>query len=193
MERHTDMTVIKNKEMARTLRHCQRVLRMVAELHKRGFQGLRIFPYQGALGAWRVELYPYDDFDLEKPMNLLFDRNSCLSPARHSGAARDYFDWSGSSNYNARQLASKFEEKFPLLCHYCKGRDWKYAGWYQELMGILETDTRLPCITWPYMEEQGFNLLSPAFLPIKKFDEEGYFVYERSFPLPPFPEFHALS
>lgn len=189
------MTVIKDRDIARTLRHCQRVLRMVAELHKRGFQGLRIFPYQGSLGAWRVEVYPYNDFEFEKPMNLLWNRNSSLSPARHSGAADDYFDWSKSSNYNARQLASKFEEKFPLLCHYCKGRDWNYAGWYQELMGVVEMDTHLPCIKWEHMEDEipGFKYSSPAFLPIKKFNKDGYFVYERSFPLPPFPEFQALS
>jgi len=183
-----------DRELAKTQRHCQRTLRMVSELHKKGYQGLRIYPYQGSVGPWRLEIYPYVDFSSDNSLILKHTRESKITPARHSAGSDDYFFWSNSSNYNARQLADKFEKKFATLCHFTKGRDWEYAGWYTELLGEVEKSNSLPTIVWEgYKREiQDYQYTSPTFLPLKGWDDEGYFQYVKPFPLPPSSNFHEL-
>ena len=174
------MEKIQNKYMAQVLRRCQRVLRMVSELHKLGFQGLRIYPYQGAVGNWRVEIHPSNHFSSDNSLQLETASPSRVEPARHSagGSGETYFlDWRDSGTDNSRQLAKKFIARFPELCKASKVRDWSYAGWYQELMGCIEADNRLPCLFWEYSA-------SYTQLPIKKMTNHG-FEFEFEFPSPP--------
>ena len=183
------MIDIRDPELAKTVRRCQRVLRMISELHKLGFQGLRIYPYQGAVGSWRVEIYPFSNFSGSKSLTLNNEPPfSGLDPARHTAASSDkyFLDWKDANSDNARQLATKFIKRFPKLCNISKIRDWEYAGWYQELMGYVEADNRLPCISWEYMEEEDWYQDSSG-LPIKKFGSNGGFDFESEFPLPPLP------
>ena len=171
------MEKIRDKYKAQVLRRCQRVLRMISELHKLGYQGLRIYPYQGATGNWRVEIHPYSNFSNDDTLQL--ERIS-LEPARHTagGAGETYFlDWSDADSDNSRQLARKFIKRFPELCEASKVRDWGYAGWYQELMGCIESDNRLPCLFWEYSEDY-------KQLPIKKMTNYG-FDFDLEFPSPP--------
>ena len=174
------MEKIQDKYMTQVLRRCQRVLRMVSELHKLGFQGLRIYPYQGAVGNWRVEIHPSNHFSSDNSLQLETASPSRIEPARHSagGSGETYFlDWKDSDTDNSRRLAKKFITRFPELCEASKVRDWSYAGWYQELMGCIETDNRLPCLFWEYSE-------SYTQLPIKKMTNHG-FDFEFEFPSPP--------
>ena len=185
-----------NPEMARMLRRCQRTIRLVSELHKNGYQGLRIYPYQGGLGAWRLEVHPYSHFSTKNSLVLMEDIRSKISSANYTAAADNlFFGWKDAKSDTARDLAKKFQLRFSNLCHYSKGRDWEYAGWLQELMGFLEADNRLPCLIWEYMEDslKDFSVSNPNFLPIKKFKLDGSFEYETSFPLPPNLNFHSLS
>ena len=109
------MEKIQNKYMAQVLRRCQRVLRMVSELHKLGFQGLRIYPYQGAVGNWRVEIHPSNHFSSDNSLQLETASPSRVEPARHSagGSGETYFlDWRDSDTDNSRQLAKKIYHRF---------------------------------------------------------------------------------
>jgi len=46
-----------------TIRRAIRVLAMIGELHKRGYQRLRVMPYLSPSGAyWRCEVGPVDTF-----------------------------------------------------------------------------------------------------------------------------------
>jgi hypothetical protein len=49
-----------------------------------------------------------------------------------------YFQWEDARHDNARMLARKFLERFPLIAQAGRGRDWEYAGWYVEMLGFAD-------------------------------------------------------
>ena len=156
------------------LRRCQRVLRLVGELHKKGYQGLRISTYLSSLNIWRLEIY----------LHPMAHGDSRLTALYGMMQFNGYFGWEDARTDTARELAKKFEKRFSSLCRSAKGRDWKYAGWYQELMGFLEADAeRLP------LSRSG-SCHIVKFQPEGKRDMEalvGGWYYETSFPSPPAP------
>lgn len=165
---------------------------MVSELHKMGYQCLRIMPYMHPL-AWRLAVGPRGCFSKANTANLSGEQLSTLPVFSSAGS---YFDWSDADPDNARALAEKFVSRFPDVANRGLGRDWAYAGWLSELLGVLERGDFLPVIEWENMKGNRDQLL---FLPIwsfegstdvnMRFDEDanGWEAAEgvRKFPLPP--------
>ncbi len=120
-----------------SLRRCQRVLAMVHELHKRGYQRLRIMPGMSPSGAhWRVNITPKSNIlRSHGAMALDFDRQSAHYTSADSNT---YFGWQDAQGDTARDLAAKFLERFPELAAAGQGSDWEYAGWYVEMLGMAE-------------------------------------------------------
>lgn len=119
------------------LRRAVRVLQMVHELHKRGYQRLRIVPGIAPSGLfWRVSINPIS--------NVLRSNGAmCLDWSERAahytmGAENNYFDWTDARRDTARALADKFVQRFPDLVRQGEGRDWAYAGWYAEMVGAAE-------------------------------------------------------
>ena len=137
-------------------RRCFRVLRMVAVLHGKGFQGLRVFPYKYPL-AYRIELFPatYAGRNGVRYDNELFgeklERERLL--ARHSGAheAR-FFGWDDVSNHSAHRLALTFIERFSKLARATYHLDYAYAGWFASLLDHCEYG-HLPYLFGEFEEE----------------------------------------
>lgn len=120
-----------------TMRRCQRMLRMVAELHKRGFQRLRIMPHIYDLGSWRLAFGPRDGFS--NRMGLALTMAALERAPQYSSASQNHpFEWRDAGKDDARALADKMIERFPELLSQSIGRDWEYAGWFAELMGWVE-------------------------------------------------------
>ena len=135
-------------------------------------------PYEHPL-AWRLVIAPADIFT---PWNGAYIDD--VGPrfnevAVYSSASEaDFFAWGDAHADNARQLAEKFVQRFPALCRRGKGRDWAYAGWLSELLGVLERNSALPVI----MEEHGAKPTGLRTLPLRKYGtNEG----DREFDLPP--------
>jgi hypothetical protein len=111
---------------------------MVNELHKRGYQLLRIAPgMSGSGGSWRCSITPKS--------NIKRDHGALLASwddrfvAKHTSAnSNHYFGWDDAQQDTARQLADKFVERFPEISQKGKGRDWEYVGWYTEMMGLAD-------------------------------------------------------
>lgn len=127
---------------------------MVAELHKRGFQQLRIMPHDHDLG-WRLAFGPRESFSdrigLDLPVPAL------LRVPQYSSADQNHpFGWRDAGDDDARALAAKMVERFPELLAECVGRDWEYAGWFTELMGWVEAGF-LPFIN-PKHPETGISV-----------------------------------
>lgn len=128
------------------IRRCVRVLAMVHELHKAGFQRLRIFPQASGSGAhWRCAILG-SDFVQDDGFTPLDDIASVSSlPEEHlvarysSASGADYFGWRDAQSADARQLASLFLERFPHIKHASPGRDWAYAGWLTDVLGRAES------------------------------------------------------
>ncbi|MGF6288301.1 hypothetical protein [Paraburkholderia youngii] len=106
---------------------CIRVLSMVAELHKAGYQRLRIAAGISGNGFyWRCMVTPSDNVSSNgwEPINWGRD------VAVYTSADEDqYFAWTDTHGKTARQLAACFIERFPGLARRAIGRDRAYAGW----------------------------------------------------------------
>lgn len=115
---------------------------MVAELHVRGYQRLRIAPYLGPNGHWRCVLAPVrmiSSLDGAKCDDRLDEAS--LDVARYTIATgNEYWGWKDTAHCTPGQLADVFLERWPELAAQSYGADWLYAGWYQEMLHITYPD-----------------------------------------------------
>lgn len=120
-----------------TIRRCQRVLLMVHELHKLGYQRLRISPGLSPSGGyWRCVITPASNILVT---HGALTRDYLLNTARYtSGSDAAYFDWPDAKQNTARELATKFILRFPDIVEQSQGRDHEYVGWYVEMLGLAE-------------------------------------------------------
>lgn len=120
------------------LRRCQRVLLMVHELHKRGYQRLRIMPGMSASGMhWRVCITPISN--VLRTHGAMAVDYSRMSAVYCSADENLFFGWDDAREDSARALADKFQRRFPALLSAAEGSDWDYAGWYVEMLGLAES------------------------------------------------------
>jgi hypothetical protein len=110
---------------------------MVSELHKLGYQRLRILPGMAPSGMyWRCAITPSSN--VVGPHGL-DERDSEPLVARYSTADENkYFGWADAPGADARQLATLFLERFPEIAQESEGEDWAYAGWYVQMLGLAE-------------------------------------------------------
>lgn len=155
------------------IRRSQRVVRMVSELHRYGYQRLRVIPYAHPL-AWRLSVGPasgvwpsarWSTKDVEQGW-----------PTYSSASGVRYFDWLDARHDTARQLADKFILRFPAVCAAGNGRDWEYAGWLLELLGAIEAHGALPIA----FDAENPCRSSTDLLTLRRADGG-----EMAFPLPP--------
>jgi hypothetical protein len=150
---------------------------MVHELHKQGWQRLRIHSGMSPSGChWRCAIFPSslteeerDQFEDPSPFTLV---------ARYTSAdEKEFFGWKDSAKDDARQLAVKFIQRFPRIVEMGRGRDWNYTGWYSEILGHAEHG-RFPISYWDAMTtEEGERMRQSTWLDLG----------ETPFPLPPPP------
>jgi hypothetical protein len=113
------------------VRRGQRVIRMVSELHRMGYQYLRIMPYEHPM-AWRLAVGPKDCFSLQNGASLKDNSWEGVAIYSSAGGGNYYFDWQDAKGDNARTLAEKFLLRFPDVAKRGVGQDWSYAGWLSE-------------------------------------------------------------
>ena len=116
------------------MRRAVRVLAMLGELHKMGFQRLRFFTADRGIGL-RLYINSVDRFKQEHGAEMVNDWGSALYV---SGMKNQYFGWTDATTDTARQLAAKFMVRFPELTERGRGSDWAYAGWFQQVLGLAE-------------------------------------------------------
>ncbi|GAB3775291.1 hypothetical protein GCM10028796_50940 [Ramlibacter monticola] len=163
------------------IRRGQRVIRMVSELHKMGYQRLRVMPYVHPL-AWRLAIAPAHCFDPD-PGIVLREEGFRDAAVYSSASGSSYFDWDDVANDDAIQLAEKFVLRFPHLAAEGSGRNWAYTGWLAELLSVLRTGDYLPVIFQSeYMDLAAQDLRS---LPLWVHGEHAVSPSERDFVLPP--------
>ncbi len=118
-------------------RRAQRVLAMVHELHKAGYQQLRICPGMSGCGtSWRAAI-THKENTLKSHGAMIAENEKDV--AYYTSAQRNfYFNWSDAQNDTTRQLAQKFLERFPDICMKGRGLDYEYSGWYVQMLGLSE-------------------------------------------------------
>lgn len=116
-------------------RRALRVLTMVGELHKRGYQRLRISPGMAPSGMyWRCRIFPA----VPAGATRASQRDVPLAAHYTTGMENRYFDWTDAHTATGRELATLFVERFPAIVERGQGDDWAYAGWYVRMLGIAE-------------------------------------------------------
>jgi hypothetical protein len=116
-------------------RRCRRVLYAVGELHRRGYQRIRIAPGLAPGGAyWRCVVTPIANItELHGARAAAYDE---AHVARYTTADSTlFFGWEDRRAASARQLADTFLERRIDLAALGRGRDWAYVGWFTELLG----------------------------------------------------------
>ena len=117
----------------------RKVLLLVHELHKMGYQQLRIAPGMSPSGMyWRCSIAPAISFS--RSNGAILDRWD--APAAHytSGQENKYFDWEDAERDSPRKLAHKFWKRFPEIIRLGNGSDWEYVGWYLEMLRLTESN-----------------------------------------------------
>jgi hypothetical protein len=105
------------------------VLRMIAELHLRGYQLLRVVPHLYELGTWRCGVTAKSN-TLASNGALASNWSSEVMPQYSSASGRNYFGWADAQHASPSRLADLFIERFPQVVQAGFGKDWVYAGWY---------------------------------------------------------------
>lgn len=112
------------------------VLFMVHELHKIGYQRLRIQPGVSPSGChWRCAITPVTNI-LTSHGAMALDAGECVN--YNTGMYDNYFGWQDAKQDSAYQLSVKFKQRFPKITHASFGTDWSYAGWYVQMLGFAE-------------------------------------------------------
>lgn len=145
-ERYASRKTIRTTPSAEpSLRRCTRVVAMVHELHKVGYQRIRAIPQESPSGMyWRCNI-TYADNVLDDGFTLRdFDIENTGKVAHYtSGQGNNYFDWPDAASMTARQMALAFLDRFPSIGQNGQGRDWLYAGWLTDFLGHMENAEEL--------------------------------------------------
>ena len=100
----------------------RKVLRLVSELHLRGYQCLRIAPGMSSSGMyWRCSITPV--------ANILASHGAQLqdwekAATYSSGMERNYFNWNDAAHCTPNQLAEMFIARFPEIAAAGYGPAW---------------------------------------------------------------------
>ncbi|WP_131354856.1 hypothetical protein [Aquitalea sp. USM4] len=134
-----------------------RLLAAVHELHKAGYQQLRISAGWSADGSeWRCRLLPASSTGIDGW------RGHGIWPEYVSTQGQAYFGWDDCQHDDARALARKVLERFPELSGRIEGQDWAYAGWFTDVLGRAEHG-ELPAFYQNGFPDDGVTPWPPAF------------------------------
>lgn len=129
------------------IRRCTRVLSMVHELHKAGYQYLRIVPFIYELGTWRCPVTFAQNIRTDvNNYQMIIDYDQAPQYTSGIDDVGSYFDWPNSIGRNARELATMFLCNYPRIAERGKGQDWEYVGWFTSLLGTVEATGKLPLV-----------------------------------------------
>lgn len=119
------------------VRDAARLIAMVHELHKAGYQRIRILPRMAPSGLyWRCTIADAGCFSDDGLSIGIAHAERVLSYTSGEGAR--YFGWDDGPDMTARMLARCFLLRFPRLAECGAGRDWAYAGWLTDVLGRAE-------------------------------------------------------
>ncbi len=135
---------------------CRRVLLMVAELHRLGYQQLRIVPFLYHLGTWRCGLTFRQNIKANHGA-LSIESGWHLMPQYSSASKRKVFGWEDVLEATPSRLAELFLARFPEVSRRGYGPDDEYVRWFINMLRETEPD----CLPIAY---QDFCSMPPSGL-----------------------------
>lgn len=118
------------------------ILDAVADLHMRGHQRLRVYPNISGSGLyWRTRVVDIDNLRIDPfgwpdPSSASF----LYTMAARSNVGGILVD----ANSTPTEVADRVLAAFPDPHQAGRGRDWAYAGWYVEMLGLARRYHGLP-------------------------------------------------
>ena len=99
---------------------------------------------------------------------MLWDQGPRSRSAAHYTSAQGkwFFGWKDAEYDDAKQLATKFIQRFAEIAIASRGDDWSYAGWYVRMLGYAERGM-FPAAYADWYEEP-----DPRFLPLWGYDSD---------------------
>jgi hypothetical protein len=118
---------------------CRNVLRLVQELHLRGYQKVRIAPGMAPSGVhWRCTILPASQTRADHGAK---STSGWSWPTYSSASGTAYFDWNDLWSLQPGALAELFLRRFPEVAAAGRGADWPYVGWYVEMLHLTYPDS----------------------------------------------------
>ena len=119
-------------------RDAVRLLLMIGELHKLGYQRLRIIPGMSPSGMdWRCAITASSN--VTGPHGLEEGPADRLVARYSTGAGGKYFGRRDAERADPPGLARLFVVKFPEIAREAASDDWPYAGWFVNVLGLAES------------------------------------------------------
>lgn len=151
----------------------RKLLLMVAELHRMGYQRLRIVPGMAPSGCyWRCKIVPASM--ISPNHGAKSDCHNDMAARYSSGQEDNFFGWNDVVGNTPTEMAQKFIERFPKIAEAGCGGDDKYVSWYLEMLRLTEPDGIIFTTAdsdWPIPEDK---------IPVAN-------MHEVFVPLPPLP------
>jgi len=141
-------------------RRSLRVLSMVGELHKAGYQKLRVAAGMSPSGVhWRCHITHVNNVGANgwEPTNWF---QGVINYSSADG--NQFFGWTDAPDKNARELAQLFIERFEEVSQLGLGLDYEYAGWFTAVLGKAENG-ELP-IFFSDSDEPSRNSIQPPMI-----------------------------
>lgn len=122
------------------VRRSRRVIAMVHELHKQGYQQLVIYSGMSPGDChWRCKVFAASCLLSSSEGGVELHETEGIEFAEYSsGDSNRYFEWDDAKSDTARDLAKKFTARFPRLCEAGWGESFEYAGWLTYVLGQSE-------------------------------------------------------
>ena len=117
----------------------RRLLFMVAELHRRGYESLRILPYMAPSGLyWRCAIGPAALFSVEHGATVSESARHEDLVSYSSGQEACYFEWGDCTDSSTEQLADLFEQSFSDMLAQSRDADPDYVNWFADMLKQTE-------------------------------------------------------
>jgi len=127
-------TIIAPEELT-VAANARRLLLMVAELHKLGYEGLRATPFMSPSGCyWRCAIVPANQTDPAHGARLADNVVYETLPRYSSGDEDNYFGWANMRPKTPLILARRFIVEFPKIAEQGKRPDSAYVAWFTDML-----------------------------------------------------------
>lgn len=113
--------------------HQLKWLQVVHELHRMGYQKLRVYPYFGPNYHWRCLLHPASNVDIEDHQRPINESDQLKYT---EAAGYQYFDWANCEELTPYEIAFRVTQEKSEFLRDCQGSDPAYVQWYIELLGF---------------------------------------------------------
>ena len=177
-------------------RRMARIFQMVVELHKIGYQGLRVSP---VIHHNRFHLLPSLFMTHPGAHGIVIDQDwVSLSVQKSQPIYATYYPLDTQlERKNARQCADEFIRQKPFISQLCMVDDYEYAGWFESLTGEVEKGLR-PVVATYSSDPNAENLvqfayddetqITPNIFLMGLGEETDVRNIIKTFPLPPLPK-----